>query len=183
MTPDVLSNHTMLRQTAESAVRVTFDAFHKATREGFRLQDVSAAPLAQRRKMKSTDNTRLSLSSICFETPLRMSSSSSSSVCSNQDVTPCSNHPQVDGSLGFEVATSPSRSESREAVFNFRDARVVEYLSGMDDGIQPSPDVDEFSKDIVIDGYESGCVKRRHSKASDVEASGKKLCLTNLDKG
>ncbi|KAL1426157.1 hypothetical protein MTO96_018419 [Rhipicephalus appendiculatus] len=51
MTPDVLSSSSSPR-AAESGVRAAFGAFHLATLSGFRLLDVSAAPLAQRRRLK-----------------------------------------------------------------------------------------------------------------------------------
>ncbi|XP_076312815.1 ribosomal protein S6 kinase alpha-5-like isoform X2 [Tachypleus tridentatus] len=68
MTPDVLSSSSSPR-AAECAIKATFDAFHLAARGGFRLQDVSAAPLAQRRKKKgsSTDTRRSSTNSTCSE--------------------------------------------------------------------------------------------------------------------
>lgn len=52
MTPDVLGS------SAEKSLNTTFNAFHQAEREGFRLQDVLNAKLAQRRRMKksSSDN-------------------------------------------------------------------------------------------------------------------------------
>lgn len=54
-TPGILNNSSNTIQIQFSA---TMDAFHKATREGFRLQDVAKAPLARRRKMKKTSEER-----------------------------------------------------------------------------------------------------------------------------
>ncbi|XP_060519439.1 ribosomal protein S6 kinase alpha-5-like isoform X2 [Cylas formicarius] len=66
MTPDVLSNGG----SAEKTLQTTFDAFHKAQQEGFRLQDVLSAKLAQRRRKKksSSDNSSGS-SSFTLEKP------------------------------------------------------------------------------------------------------------------
>lgn len=63
MTPDVLGI------TAEKTLSTTINAFHQAEREGFRLQDVLNAKLAQRRRMKksSSDNNSNSSSSFTSE--------------------------------------------------------------------------------------------------------------------
>lgn len=53
-TPGVLTN----TNTVQLQFTATMDAFHKATREGFRLQDVNKAPLAQRRKQKKASDER-----------------------------------------------------------------------------------------------------------------------------
>lgn len=53
-TPGVLIN----TNTVQLQFTATMDAFHKATREGFRLQDVNKAPLAQRRKQKKGSDER-----------------------------------------------------------------------------------------------------------------------------
>lgn len=177
MTPDILSNSRILRQTAESAVRVTFDAFHKATREGFRLQDVSAAPLAQRRrKMKSGDNVRLSLSSNNSEIPLRTSSSSSSgsvcSTCPSQMETPETCPLQISGSLGFETVSLPNET-SQNDVFNFRDARVVAYLSGVSK-VDETVEEKEDNSNLNVSSSKS---KRMHSNSSEPNTSNKQFCL------
>ncbi|XP_060577857.1 ribosomal protein S6 kinase alpha-5-like isoform X1 [Ruditapes philippinarum] len=59
-TPGVLNTTSNTLQLQFSA---TLDAFHKATREGFRLQDVNKAPLAQRRKKKKASDERSSTDS------------------------------------------------------------------------------------------------------------------------
>ena len=64
VTPDVLSLTRSSMTTVQTQISVTMEAFHKAHRAGFRLQDVTAAPLARRRKLKnsgsggSTDSSR-----------------------------------------------------------------------------------------------------------------------------
>ncbi|XP_050517014.1 ribosomal protein S6 kinase alpha-5-like isoform X1 [Diabrotica virgifera virgifera] len=66
MTPDVLGS------TAERILQTTFSAFHKAEREGFRLQDVLNAKLAQRRRMKkSSSDNNSSSSSFTSESSLK----------------------------------------------------------------------------------------------------------------
>lgn len=70
MTPDVLSSGG----SAERSVQTTFNAFHKAEREGFRLQDVLSAKLAQRRrKKKSSSDNNSSSSSFTSDGSLKSS--------------------------------------------------------------------------------------------------------------
>lgn len=69
VTPDVLLSST----SAEKGLQTTFNAFHKAQKEGFRLQDVLTAKLAQRRRLKksSSDNNSSSSSSFTSEGSLK----------------------------------------------------------------------------------------------------------------
>lgn len=136
MTPDVLTGSTP--RSAEHAVASAFNAFHKATRQGFRLQDVVNAKLAQRRRMKksSADNRSFSTSS-------SFSSSSSSGLSSVQ--TPMS----AGQSSCTSTAPKPAvrgKPSSESNVFNFGEARVREYLSSLsstssdvDNSCQPAP--------------------------------------------
>jgi ribosomal protein S6 kinase alpha-5 len=67
MTPDVLG--ATAARAVELGVAQTFNAFHRAHREGFRLQEVSNAKLAQRRRMKkSSTDARSSSTSSTFST-------------------------------------------------------------------------------------------------------------------
>jgi len=59
-TPGILNRS---HRGAEAAVGKTFNAFHMAHKEGFRLQDVASARLAQRRKIKKSTDGRSSSSS------------------------------------------------------------------------------------------------------------------------
>ena len=54
-TPGVLNSHS---HAVQDQINCTMEAFHQATRNGFRLQEVATAPLARRRKQKknSVDN-------------------------------------------------------------------------------------------------------------------------------
>lgn len=61
ITPDRLSLGRGSVSAVQHQISATMVAFHKAHRDGFRLQDVTNAPLARRRKMKnsgSTDSSR-----------------------------------------------------------------------------------------------------------------------------
>ena len=60
MTPKLLS---FRQPRIESGVKATMKAFHKAHREGFRLMDVSNAPIAKRRKLKKDSSTETRSSS------------------------------------------------------------------------------------------------------------------------
>ena len=60
MTPKLLS---FRQPRVESGVKATMKAFHKAHREGFRLLEVSHAPLAKRRKLKKDSSTETRSSS------------------------------------------------------------------------------------------------------------------------
>jgi len=67
-TPDVLSLTRSTMSKVQNQISATMNAFHKAHRAGFRLQDISKAPLARRRKLLreegrssgSTDSSRAS---------------------------------------------------------------------------------------------------------------------------
>ena len=66
------------RTFVESALNAAYDAFHRATKEGFALQAVEQAPLAKRRKQKkNTSEERRSTN--CSE-----SGSSSSDINDNR---------------------------------------------------------------------------------------------------
>lgn len=102
MTPDVL-----MGTQAEKSLQTTFNAFHKAEREGFRLQDVLSAKLAQRRRMKksSSDNNSTSSSSFTSEGSLKSGPK-----------------------LSFKTEPKVDLSDS---VFNFGENRVTEFLDMM----------------------------------------------------
>ncbi|XP_077522827.1 ribosomal protein S6 kinase alpha-5-like isoform X2 [Amblyomma americanum] len=133
MTPDVLSSSSSPR-AAESAVRATFDAFHLATRGGFRLLDVSAAPLAQRRRLKrnSADvrsDSSVSTSSGSSFTSTSSSSSSSSSASHNSAAAASTR------SLGFVPAREDS-ARGADSVFTYPETKVAAYLSTLPDVVE-----------------------------------------------
>jgi ribosomal protein S6 kinase alpha-5 len=122
MTPDVLSSHSNSGRATETAIKATFDAFHMARLEGFRLLDVSAAPLAQRRKLKksSTDARSSSCSSNSSISGSNATSSSSSSSASNRRAS----------SLTTPTSLRPP-SDPNDSVFNYSESKVSAYLSAL----------------------------------------------------
>jgi ribosomal protein S6 kinase alpha-5 len=122
MTPDVLSSHSNSGRATETAIKATFDAFHMARLEGFRLLDVSAAPLAQRRKLKksSTDARSSSCSSNSSISGSNVTSSSSSSSASNRRTS----------SLTTPTSLRPP-SDPNDSVFNYSESKVSAYLSAL----------------------------------------------------
>ncbi|ELU01154.1 hypothetical protein CAPTEDRAFT_1743 [Capitella teleta] len=57
VTPNMLSLNQASVVTVQHQISATMDAFHKAHRAGFRLQDVTKAPLFQRRKLKRSSSS------------------------------------------------------------------------------------------------------------------------------
>ncbi|XP_047108587.1 ribosomal protein S6 kinase alpha-5-like isoform X1 [Schistocerca piceifrons] len=125
MTPDVLTAGSSAR-SAEIGVKQTFDAFYQAQKEGFRLQDVVNAKLAQRRRMKksSTDARSCSTSS-------SFSTSSSSGTSSIQTPVKVSQSGSTHSTGSGSVKRASSTQEDGNKVFNFGEARVREYLSSL----------------------------------------------------
>ncbi|XP_076066239.1 ribosomal protein S6 kinase alpha-5-like isoform X2 [Oratosquilla oratoria] len=117
MTPTLLSARSLHKgpQSAEIGVKQAFHAFHMATREGFRLLDVSNAPLAQRRKNKKSS------------TDVR-SHSSTSSLSSTSSGTSSMGTPNKTDHSGSSLTLTPKREES---IFDFGEARVKAYLSSI----------------------------------------------------
>ncbi|XP_042220692.1 ribosomal protein S6 kinase alpha-5-like isoform X2 [Homarus americanus] len=120
MTPTILSARPTLNGpvSAEAGVKQAFHAFHMATREGFRLLDVSNARLAQRRKNKKSSTDARSHSSTS-------SLSSTSSASSLTSVRTPSKSDRCSSSLG----ATPKKEES---IFDFGEARVKAYLSSIE---------------------------------------------------
>ncbi|PRD22563.1 UNVERIFIED_CONTAM: Ribosomal protein S6 kinase alpha-5 [Trichonephila clavipes] len=117
MTPGVLSSLTSPR-AAENALNATMVAFHKVTRDGFRLQDVSAAPLAQRRKQKKSS------------TDVGSSSSLSSDISSNRTSISYSSS---------EKETYNRTMKDKHSVFDYSEERVADYLSTLPDLAKTEP--------------------------------------------
>ncbi|GIY65283.1 ribosomal protein S6 kinase alpha-5 [Caerostris extrusa] len=115
MTPDVLCSLTSPR-AAETALNATIHAFHVATKEGFRLQDVSAAPLAQRRKQKKSS------------TDVGSSSSLSSDVSSNRTSTSYSSS---------EKDTYNRTMKDKHSYFDYSADKVSDYISSLPDKAEP----------------------------------------------
>lgn len=107
MTPDILLSST----SAEKTLQTTFSAFHKAEREGFRLQDVLNAKLAQRRRLKkSSSDNNSSSSSFTSESSLKSGPSTPSALRQK---------PSFDKKV---------EDIKEEPVFGFGANRVSEYL-------------------------------------------------------
>lgn len=167
MTPDVLSSSSSPR-AAESALRATFDAFHLATRGGFRLLDVSAAPLAQRRRLKRNSADVRSDSSVSTSSGSSFastSSSSSSSSLNSAAATTASTR-----SLGFVPARDDSSSSHRgrgvdTSVFTYPDTKVAAYLSTLPDVVeQPEEsairdDIETMTVDLATTGLAAESAK------------------------
>ena len=125
MTPDVLSSHSSSGRATETAIKATFDAFHMARLEGFRLLDVSAAPLAQRRKLKKSS------------TDARSSSCSSNSSISGRPgshTTSTSSSSSTSQRRTSSLTTPTSQrvpSDAIDSVFNYSESKVSAYLSGL----------------------------------------------------
>ncbi|KAJ8919730.1 hypothetical protein NQ315_006258, partial [Exocentrus adspersus] len=113
MTPDVLLTGT----SAEKSLQTTFNAFHKAQREGFRLQDVLNAKLAQRRRMKksSSENNSSSSSSFTSEGSLK-----------SGPVTPLPK-PKLSPDTK-KTDEGCNKQTAVGSVFNFGENRVTEFL-------------------------------------------------------
>lgn len=143
MTPDVLTTGSSAR-SAEMGVKKTFKAFHQAHKEGFRLQDVVNAKLAQRRRMKKSTDLRSCSSSSSFSTS---SSSGTSSIKMPMKVS-------QSGSVCSVASSSRAHSNNNNTnVFNFNAKRVEEYLSSLsssgEDSASPSP---AFALDSAFGG-------------------------------
>ena len=118
-TPDILSNEN-LNQQIEKEVKVTFDAFHLARKEGFRLMDVSSAPLAQRRKSKKSS---IEMRSSCSSTGSYISGGTPRITSSNESMS--------DSSSNSQINPHQSSLDSGNSVFNYSESKVKAYLSGL----------------------------------------------------
>ena len=109
-TPDVLSLLRGRVNTIQNQITATLSAFHKAHRAGFRLQDVSNAPLVRRRKRMreecgssgSTDSSRAStpVPSAAANVPSPLAVSATTSPTPLGVVSPSP------GTAGFQLATT-----------------------------------------------------------------------------
>ncbi|XP_018901176.1 ribosomal protein S6 kinase alpha-5 isoform X2 [Bemisia tabaci] len=127
MTPGILTGGSSAR-SAELGISLTFSAFHQAHREGFTLQDVGKAKLAQRRRMKKSSNDNRS-----FSTSSSFSSSSSGASSMRTPLSHSSSLPSsstVTQKKPFEQKRK-AMSDNESNVFNFGESRVREYLSSL----------------------------------------------------
>jgi len=113
-TPVILNNPNV----TEDQVNVTFKAFDLARKDGFRLMDVSAAPLAQRRKSKKSS---AEMRSSCGSTGSYASILTPGTLDSHRSTSESSSNSQ----------SNRHCSDSENSVFNFCESKVNAYLSDL----------------------------------------------------
>lgn len=161
MTPDILSSSG----STEKGLQTTFNAFHKAHKEGFRLQDVSSAKLAQRRRLKKSSSDNNSTSSSSFTSESSLKSGPNTPVSSR----PKNKNNRNESDQSSNTKTSPGSSENKDNVFCFGEARVKEYLRAM------STNPEQISPDNVISSRSfkasiSGDADTRYKSSDQVES-------------
>ncbi|KAH1010205.1 ribosomal protein S6 kinase alpha-5 isoform X2 [Dendroctonus ponderosae] len=135
-TPDILSART----STERTLQTTFTAFHQAEREGFRLQEVRSAKLAQRRRMKNSytgtnstsSSNKTDISSTNGTTSGISSAGTSSGGISSGDESRFSN-PEVSSDNSVREISSDSSSipiSGRSSVISYRHERRRRNLVG-----------------------------------------------------
>ena len=103
-TPDVLSVTRGSISAVQSQISATLSAFHQARRAGFRLQDVSNAPLVRRRKrMREEGGSSGSTDSSRASTPVPPSTIVLSPLAVSTAMSPLADAP---GTAGFQPCTS-----------------------------------------------------------------------------
>lgn len=115
VTPDVLLSST----SAEKSLQTTFIAFHKAQKEGFRLQDVLTAKLAQRRRLKKSSSDNNSSSSSSFTSEGSLKSAPSTPVTSRSK-------------FSFEKKTDDNLKKDSSNVFVFGDVAPPNLATSSD---------------------------------------------------
>ena len=148
VTPEVLSQKKLSLTKVRNQISQTMNAFKRAERQGFRLEDVGNAPLAKRRKLKrsmsrsssSSDSSRSSYSygSLTPTKHLGMSPMRNSPVRNLSNTSTASQNSNA--SLGFTpckkcVTSSASSSQLSDnnppGFFSFRDARIAQLTPTM----------------------------------------------------
>lgn len=121
MTPSVLS----ATPTAERRLKQTYNAFHNATREGFRLTPISSASskLLQKRKNKQSISTET-------ESSASSSGSDRSSFGSKSSVSSLSQSSSKKWSEPIHSA-GDLKSKKNSDMFNFKGAQMHQYLSSL----------------------------------------------------
>merc|ERR1719450_353774 len=122
----LLTASVLIAEPTERCLKQTYDAFHNATREGFRLTPVSSASskLLQKRKLKQSVSSETSTSSLSDRSSFGSKSSGSLTMTSSS-----SKHwPDA-------VHSGSGRSKDLE-IFSFKSGSVQQYLSSSP---HPSP--------------------------------------------
>ncbi|XP_074646611.1 ribosomal protein S6 kinase alpha-5-like isoform X2 [Tubulanus polymorphus] len=150
MTPDVLSSSS---SNLQYQLQNTMGAFHKAAREGFRLQDVGKAPLAQRRKLKksSTDARSSSSSDSCHSlTPTRSVTSSPAHGASPSPQS-SNNSTTSQGFSPFKTRSAKKKALESSGYFSFKESRITELMKTM-----PTPEKLPEVVDLTRDSTDCG---------------------------
>ncbi|KAJ8969139.1 hypothetical protein NQ317_018585 [Molorchus minor] len=121
MTPDILLSGSC----AEKGIQSTFNAFYKAQKEGFRLQEVFNAKLAQRRRMKKGSSDNSSTSSFTSESSLKSGPTTPQAInsISSVDLKNIDENSNKNLKSDFEIKNNNA--------FNFGKNRVTEFLLTM----------------------------------------------------
>ncbi|XP_014771299.1 ribosomal protein S6 kinase alpha-5 [Octopus bimaculoides] len=113
-TPGILSSTS---NALQQQLVQTMDAFHRAAREGFRLQDVANAPLAQRRQMKRNSmDARSSSNDSTASSPSSSSVSAGSTTMAAVAISPTINQHPID--INFPHTDSSSRNTSNTSTIS-----------------------------------------------------------------
>ena len=181
-TPDVLSLTHNTMTHVNGKVNRTMNAFHLAHKEGFRLQNVDAAPLAKRRKKKrSSSSSTDSIASFGspskgMNSPLR-NSPARNSPCSlrSSPIRNLSNNSSSSAasgmstqSTGFQPILNPARHNlENSGYFSFRDTKIASLLGST--VYNPSPLVEDSSLTIPNRSDNRGGIKRSYSEDNDLQ--------------
>jgi len=115
--PNLLTASLLIAEPTERCLKQTYDAFHNATREGFRLTPVSSASskLLQKRKLKQSVSSETSTSSLSDRSSFGSKSSGSLTMTSSK------HWPDA-------VQAGGGRSKDLE-IFSFKSGPVQQYLT------------------------------------------------------
>ena len=147
VTPDVLSFNRTSVTCIQRQIKLTMDSFHTAYRAGFRLQDVTKAPLAQRRKKKKSSERSSSSESAHSHGSLTPTKGLTHSPMRNSPVRNLSSNSQ--GSthstgftpLGGGTAVGSSNKVSsleNSGYFSFKESRIKQFMPTLSEGDQQS---------------------------------------------
>lgn len=180
VTPGVLSLNPSSMTSVQRQIKVTMDSFHEAYREGFRLQDVTKAPLAQRRrKKKSSERSSSSESghshgsltptknlgqSPMRNSPVRNLSNNSQSSTHSTGFTPLGGA-AAGGQLGSNPKTQSSTSSMESSgYFSFKEARIKQLMPTVTETGRGATckDIEEIPVTATVPVPHIGGVKRKH---------------------
>jgi len=118
----LLTASMMVAENTERSLKQTYDAFHNATREGFRLTPVASASskLLHRRKMKQSLSSEASNSSFSDRSSFGSKHSSAGSVTVSSS----------SSKYWSDAVHQPTNSRPRDVeIFSFKSGQVQQYLS------------------------------------------------------